>query len=86
MIVHVGFLSLIVVREGGLLAITSRAGRGAQGSACNIGRLSDDHSIIAISWRAGHSGLGTVSHGVIRSHSVEAFIPSECEQMTDAHV
>ena len=33
---------------GGLAAITSRAGRDAQGGARNIGRLSDDHAIIAI--------------------------------------
>ncbi|MCF5228786.1 hypothetical protein FEM54_18995 [Pseudomonas edaphica] len=34
--------------QGGLAAITSRAGRDAQGCARNIGRLSDSHAIIAI--------------------------------------
>jgi hypothetical protein len=48
LIVHIGILSLIVDRKGGSAAITSRVSRDAQGSADNIVRLSDDHSIIAI--------------------------------------
>jgi hypothetical protein len=51
LIVHVGFLSLIVNRKGGLAVITSRVDRDAQGKAGNIVRLSDDHSIIAI-WQS----------------------------------
>jgi len=43
-----GSYSLIVNHWRDGAAITSRVGRDAQGSAKNIGRLSDDPAIIAI--------------------------------------
>jgi len=47
LIVHFNGPSLVIT-TGGLAAITSRAGRPAQVNAGNIGRLSDNHAIIAI--------------------------------------